>query len=252
MTKASILAPFPLGEGGGRGFRIACKHRSTNLPPTDHTHHFRQWIGRTLSRHEREVINTLERSRRRTTIKVHIIDKPGTDSKPILVEYMRYLQELYPYRTGAILDKTKKSACAIARTMPRRTLFSSVQRPNYLRGANYDICMIFNPPPNKIAELIRTTSPPICDNRPGCALIILSTPPPEAPLGACKRQRRKRYKPPELPDFYRQQLTDHHYRPGPQLEYIAVVEINLDTGAPPPNPTPFPLGEGRGEALIAS
>jgi hypothetical protein len=35
-----------------------------------------------------------------------------------------------------------------------------------------------------------------------------------------------------LPDFYRQQLADHHYRPGPQLEYIAVVEINLDTGAP--------------------
>jgi hypothetical protein len=134
------------------------------------------WTGRTLTKHEREVINTPERSRRCTTIKVHIIDNPGTNSKPILVEYMRYLQELYPYRTGAILDKTKKSACAIARTMPRRTLFSSVQRPNYLRGANYDICMIFNPPPNKISELIRTTGPPICDNRPGCALIILSTP----------------------------------------------------------------------------
>jgi hypothetical protein len=252
MTKASFLAPFPSGEGGGRGFRIACKHRSTNLPPTDHTHHFRQWIGRTLSRHEREVINTLERSRRRTTIKVHIIDKPGTDSKPILVEYMRYLQELYPYRTGAILDKTKKSACDIARTMPRRTLFSSVQRQNYLRGANYDICVIFNPPPNKISELIRTTSPPICDNRPGCALIILSTPPPEAPPGACKRQRSRKYKPPELPDFYRQQLTDRHYRPGPQLHYIAVVEINLDTAEPPPNPTPFPSGEGWGEAPIAS
>jgi hypothetical protein len=252
MSKAYILSPFPSGEGGGRGFRIACKHRSTILPPTDHTHRFRQWIGRTLTKHEREVINTLERSRRRTTIKVHIIDKPGTDSKPILVEYMRYLQELYPYRTGAILDKTKKSACDIARSMPRRTLFSSVQRPNYLRGANYDICMIFNPPPNKISDLIRTTSPPICDNRPGCALIILSTPPPEAPPGACKRQRRKRYKPPELSDFYRQQLTDHHYRPGPQLEYIAVVEINLDTGSPPPNPAPFPLGEGWGEALIAS
>jgi hypothetical protein len=247
MTNTSILAPFPLGEGEGRGFRIACKHRSTNLSPTDHTHHFRQWIGRTLSHHEREVINTLERSRRCTTIKVHITDNPGTDSKPILVEYMRYLQQLYPYRTGAILDKTKKSACAIARTMPRRTLFSSVQRPNYLRGANYDICMIFNPPPNKISELIRTTSPPICDNRPGCALIILSTP-PQAPPGS----RRKRFKPPELPDIYRQQLTDHHYRPGPQLHYIAVVEINLDTGTPPPNPTPFPLGEGRGEAPIAS
>jgi hypothetical protein len=190
------------------------------------------------------VINTLERSRRRTTIKVHIIDKPGTNSKPILVEYMRYLQELYPYRTGAILDKTKKSASSIARTMPRRTLFSSVQRPNYLRGANYDICMIFNPPPNKISELIRTTGPPICDNRPGCALIILSTP----DIGS----RRKRFKPPELPDFYHQQLTDHRYRPGPQLHYIAVVEINLDTGSPPPNPTPFPLGEGWGEALIAS
>jgi hypothetical protein len=228
MSKASILAPSLLGEGGGRGRSIACKHRSTNLPQTDHTHHFRQWIGRTLTKHEREVINTLERSRRRTTIKVHIIDKPGADSKPILVEYMRYLQELYPYRTGAILDKTKKSACDIARTMPRRTLFSSVQRPNYLRGANYDICIIFNPPPNKISELIRTTGPPICDNRPGCALIILSTPPPD--IG--KRQRSRKYKPPELPDFYRQQLTDHHYRPGPQLEYIAVVEINLDTGAP--------------------
>jgi hypothetical protein len=196
------------------------------LPPTDHTHHFREWLGRALTRHEREVINILERSRRRTTIKVHIIDKPGTNSKPILIEYLRYLQKLYPYHTGAILDRTKKSAQAIARTMPRRTLVSSVHRPNYLRGANYDICLIFDPPPEKIHDLIRTTNPAICDNRPGCALIILSTPPPG------KRKRRKRYKPPELPDFYSQQLTDHHYRPGPPLHYIAVVELSPDIGAP--------------------
>jgi hypothetical protein len=229
MSKLTKFCSLSFRRGLGRGF-ISCKRRSTNLPPTDHTHHFREWLGRALTRHEREVINILERSRRRTTIKVHIIDKPGTNSKPILIEYLRYLQKLYPYHTGAILDKTKKSAQAISRTLPRRTHVSSVNRPNYLRGANYDICLIFDPPPEKIHDLIRTTNPAICDNRPGCALIILSTP-PQAPPG--KRQRRKKYHPPELPDFYSQQLTDHHYHPGPPLHYIAVVELSPDIGKLP-------------------
>jgi hypothetical protein len=247
MSKLTKFCVLSFRRGLGRGF-ISCKRRSTNLPPTDHTHHFREWLGRALTRHEHEIINILERSRRRTTIKVHIIDKPGTNSKPILIEYLRYLQELYPYNVSAVLDRFKKSAQAIARTMPRRTLVSSVHRPNYLRGANYDICLIFDPPPEKIHDLIRTTNPAICDNRPGCALIILSTPPPG-------KHRRKRYKPPELPDFYSQQLTDHHYRPGPPLHYIAVVELYPDIGAPPnkgANPTPFHLGEVWSEASTAS
>jgi hypothetical protein len=227
MSNRTQFSSLSFRKGLGRGFQIDCKRRSTNLPPTDHTHHFREWLGRALTRHEREIINILERSRRRTTIKVHIIDKPGTNSKPILIEYLRYLQELYPYNVSAILDKTKKSAQAISRTLPRRALVSSVHRPNYLRGANYDICLIFDPPPEKIHDLIRTTNPTICDNRPGCALIILSTP-PQAPPG---KRRRKRYKPPELPAFYSQQLTDHHYRSGQPLHYIAVVELSPDIGA---------------------
>jgi hypothetical protein len=235
MSKLTKFCSISFRRGLGRGF-ISCKRRSTNLPHTDHTHHFREWLGRALTRHEREIINILERSRRRTTIKVHIIDKPGTNSKPILIEYLRYLQDHYPHNIGAILDKTKKSAQAIARALPHRTLVSSVHRPNYLRGANYDICLIFDPPPEKIHDLIRTTNPAICDNRHGCALIILSTPPPG-------KHRRKRYKPPELPEFYSQQLTDHHYRPGPPLHYIAFVELYPDIGK-----TPFPLGEGWGEA----
>jgi hypothetical protein len=64
---------------------------------------------------------------------------------------------------------------------------------------------------------------------------------------------KKDYEPPILPDVFYVQLEDPNYREGPELEYIAYVELHAppDT-SPPPNPTPFPSGEGRGEALISS
>jgi hypothetical protein len=62
---------------------------------------------------------------------------------------------------------------------------------------------------------------------------------------------------PILPDIYYVQLEDPNYREGPELEYIALVELHAPPDTSPPrgstkNPTPFPLGEGWGEASAAS
>jgi hypothetical protein len=65
--------------------------------------------------------------------------------------------------------------------------------------------------------------------------------------------RKKDYEPPILPDVYYVQLEDPNYREGPELEYIALVDLHAppDT-SPPPNQTPFPSGEGWGEVSAAS
>jgi hypothetical protein len=46
---------------------------------------------------------------------------------------------------------------------------------------------------------------------------------------------KKDYEPPILPDIYYVQLEDPNYREGPELEYIAYVELHIppDTGASP-------------------
>jgi hypothetical protein len=64
---------------------------------------------------------------------------------------------------------------------------------------------------------------------------------------------KKDYEPPILPDVFYVQLEDSNYREGPELEYVAYVELHAppDT-SPPTNSTPFPSGEGRGEATIVS
>jgi hypothetical protein len=64
---------------------------------------------------------------------------------------------------------------------------------------------------------------------------------------------KKDYQPPILPDVFYVQLEDPNYREGPELEYIALVDLHAppDT-SPPSNPTPFPSGEGWGEASAAS
>ena len=200
---------------------ILCRKRQTNLPHTDHTYHFRKWLGRDLTPHEYEVINTLERIRRRTTIKVHIIDKPGVNSREILIAYMRYLQTLYPRYTSAVIDKDKKTAKAVARSMPHETFASSVRRPNYLRGMNCDIVLLLNPRADNLGDHIATTMPVICHDLCGCALIVLTTP-PENPI----TKGRKRYIQPVMVPFYYQQLIDKYYRPGPKLEYITIIDYN--------------------------
>jgi hypothetical protein len=46
--------------------------------------------------------------------------------------------------------------------------------------------------------------------------------------------------------FYYQQLIDKYYRPGPTLEYTAIVDLTDELIAN--IPTPSPLGEGWDEA----
>jgi hypothetical protein len=109
---------------------ILCRHRDTNLPHTDHTYHFRKWLGRDLSKREYEVINALERRRRKGVIKVHIVDKPGQNSRAILIKYIQFLGTIYPRRVATVYDSTKMSATRICRSLPIKAYPASVRRPN--------------------------------------------------------------------------------------------------------------------------
>jgi hypothetical protein len=65
------------------------------------------------------------------------------------------------------------------------------------------------------------------------------------------------YEAPILPEIYYVQLEDHDYREGPELEYIAYVELHIPPDTSPPNSsskstTPALLGDGWGEASAAS
>jgi hypothetical protein len=203
--------------------QIKCRRRDTNLPPTDHTYHFRKWLGRNLSKREHFVINALERRRRKGTIKVHIIDKPGQNSRNIIIAYIRYLGTLYPLRVAVVYDETKKQAREVCRSLPIEAYPASVKRPNTCRGMNYDIALILNPPAHYLPDIFATVWPVVGDYYLGCALIVLTTPPPHPKL-----KGRNRYVYPEMAPFYYEQLIDRRYRPGPPLDYTAIVELTDD------------------------
>jgi hypothetical protein len=219
---------------------ILCRRRDTNLPHTDHTYHFRKWLGRDLSKREYEVINALERRRRKGVIKVHIVDKPGQNSRAILIKYIQFLGTIYPRRVATVYDSTKMSATRVCRSLPIKAYPASVRRPNTVRGMNFDIALILNPPVQYLDDIFSAVWPVIGDYL-GCALIFLTTP-PEHP----KLKGRKRYIQPQMVPFYYQQLIDKYYRPGPTLEYTAIVDLTDELIAN--IPTPSPLGEGWGEA----
>jgi hypothetical protein len=101
---------------------------------------------------------------------------------------------------------------------------------------NFDIALILNPPVQYLDDIFSAVWPVIGDYL-GCALIFLTTP-PEHP----KLKGRKRYIQPKMVPFYYQQLIDKYYRPGPTLEYTAIVDLTdeLIVGTPLKEPAETP------------
>lgn len=201
--------------------RISCRLRDFIPTPSDHSFLFRKWFGRTLSKHDRLLINSLERIRRKRKIRVHIIDPPGVNSEPILISYLQFLQTLYPANHCAVYAKTKNTAKFIARQLHGKSLPCSVKRPFSLRGCNYDMALVINPPQKYLDNILRTIIPTI-DDRAGCAIIILSSSPP-SPL---RSRRSSRDNPPNLPIAYYSQLSVVPTLPTLQLEHTIIVELS--------------------------
>ena len=96
---------------------------------------FTKWLGRSLTRHEKQVIMTLEQMRQRgETVRIHIHDHYGVDSREILTEYLRWLMELEPIEEGAFVCITKKEAKERSRHFRKKPLTSGHWKVDSLRS----------------------------------------------------------------------------------------------------------------------
>ena len=96
---------------------------------------FTKWLGRALTRHEKQVIMTLEQMRQRgETVRIHIHDHYGVDSREILTEYLRWLMELEPIEEGAFVCITKKEAKERSRHFRKKPLTSGHWKVDSLRS----------------------------------------------------------------------------------------------------------------------
>lgn len=128
--------------------RISQHPRQRYLPRFDPAAAFARWLGRTLTRHENEVITALEARRFHNfpSPRILIFDPWYESSVPVLAKYLRYLDSLRPeYRLRSlIVDRTPDEAVRFAVSSGTDCIHASCNNAHRKRGHNYQRLILLN------------------------------------------------------------------------------------------------------------
>lgn len=133
----------------------------------DHSRRFARYLGRSLTRRERDIVTALELGRNRAwrPTRLLIVDTPDYDSRPLLVRYAEYLRPL-PGRI-VIFDRTRPEA----RSHSRLARGFSLRRPDSCRGMTFTHALLFNVKPRHLTRLIMSVAPTLPVGYPNMMVI---------------------------------------------------------------------------------
>lgn len=115
-----------------------------------YTLYFQRFIGRSLTRRERNIIASLEYTRRHGfNHRVYVVDPPGYDSRKLLGAYYNYLHHCVdPDGAFFVMAKTKRDAAAFSGNLSKPKspwlTIASRQKFNEIQGKTFNYALVLD------------------------------------------------------------------------------------------------------------
>lgn len=115
-----------------------------------YTLYFERFIGRSLTRHERNIITSLEYVRRHgLDRRVYVVDPPGYDSRKLLGAYYNYLHHCVdPDGAFLVMAKTKRDAAAFSGNLskPRSPWLTTASNRKFdgIQGKTFNYALVLD------------------------------------------------------------------------------------------------------------